>query len=195
MLLCAMLCATAASAQTDVHRLLNDVANGFRTMANYEVRFKVETEGQHVEGGYAVENEAYYLAMGYAEVYSEGKIRYEVNNERREVVINSVDPASRNILDNPVHAFEFLEEEYTARILWAKDGRTGVELEKRTDEPDLRQKVTVVVNTKTRRPETLLYDYDGDSVLVTILGVAPLKEPLKKYDKKAYKAYETIDFR
>ena len=91
-----------ASAADRAGDLLRGVSDGFRAMKSYAVRFEVATADYRSSGSYVVEGEAYSLELGDAEVFCDGKVRYEVDNGRREVTILDVDRRSRNILNNPV---------------------------------------------------------------------------------------------
>ena len=55
--------------------------------------------------------------------------------------------------------------------------------------------VEVTVSTSDMRPLSLVYDYDGEQVAVRILRIAPLSEPLGRFDLRNYDGYELIDFR
>ena len=102
-----------ASAAGRAEEILGRVAEGFRAMKDYTVRFEVAADEYRTPGSYAVRGGSYYLRLGDdAEVYSDGRLRYEVDNRRREVTVTEVNRASRNILDNPVRAFDFLGSEY-----------------------------------------------------------------------------------
>lgn len=105
-----------ASAAGRAEEILGRVAEGFRAMKDYTVRFEVAADEYRTPGSYAVRGGSYYLRLGDdAEVYSDGRLRYEVDNRRREVTVTEVNRASRNILDNPVQAFDFLGSEYDSR--------------------------------------------------------------------------------
>lgn len=94
-----------ASAAGRAEEILGRVAEGFRAMKDYTVRFEVAADEYRTPGSYAVRGGSYYLRLGDdAEVYSDGRLRYEVDNRRREVTVTEVNRASRNILDNPVRA-------------------------------------------------------------------------------------------
>ena len=53
----------------------------------------------------------------------------------------------------------------------------------------------MTVDTATMRPLSLSYDYDGEQVQVSVLGVAPLAGHVRVFDRNAYAGYEFIDFR
>lgn len=106
--------------------ILAGVRDGFRALGAYGVSFEVRSDEYVTRGRYAVEGEGYYLVLGDAEVYCDGAVRYEVDNRRREVTIDVVDTDSRNILNNPVHAFDFLGSEYAASLAGEQEGRAVV---------------------------------------------------------------------
>lgn len=175
--------------------LLAQLADGFRAMPAYSVRFEVVADDSAVKGGYSVQGEAYYLQLGDAEVYADGATRYEVDNRRREVTIVEVDTASRNILDNPVRAFDFLNSAYRAELLDERDGEADILLTPTGDAPAVAGAVTLTVTTSPVRPRLLAYDFDGERITVAITGISPLQTPLRRFDRAAYANYESIDFR
>lgn len=157
--------------------------------------FEVSSDEYTTRGRYAVEGENYYIAVGEAEVYCDGKIRYEIDNRRREVTVTEVDAASRNILNNPVRAFDFLGSEYVPTLVSEAGGRAVVRLTPAAGNDSPAGNVTVTVDTATMRPLSLSYDYDGEQVRVSVLGVAPLAGHVRVFDRQAYAGYEFIDFR
>ena len=175
--------------------ILAGVSDGFRALGAYGVSFEVRSDEYVTRGRYAVEGENYYPVLGDAEVYCDGAVRYEVDNRRREVTVTEVDTASRNILNNPVRAFDFLGSEYTPSLVSEADGRTVVRLTPAAGNDSPAGDVTLTVDTATMRPRSLSYDYDGEQVLVNVLEVAPLAGHVRRFDKNAYAGYEFIDFR
>ena len=105
------------------------------------------------------------------------------------------DTASRNILNNPVRAFDFLGSEYTPSLVSEADGRAVVRLTPAAGNDSPAGDVTLTVDTATMRPRSLSYDYDGEQVLVNVLEVAPLAGHVRRFDPKNYEGYEFIDFR
>ena len=175
--------------------ILAGVSDGFRTLGAYGVSFEVRSDEYVTRGRYAVEGEGYYLVLGDAEVYCDGAVRYEVDNRRREVTIDVVDTDSRNILNNPVHAFDFLGSEYAASLVGEQEGHAVVRLTPAPGNTSSAGNIVLTVDTAAMRPESLRYDYDGEQVGIAVLGVAPLDTPLKAFSKGDYKGYEFIDFR
>ena len=195
LLLAVLLCGTVRAAENRAGEILEGLAAGFRAMKGYEVTFEVEAGEYRTGGRYAVEGQGYFLTLGDAEVFCDGTVRYEVDNARREVTIVGVDTASRNILNNPVKAFDFLDSEYDPELLTETAGRAVVRLTPTAGNSSPAGVITVTVSTATMRPEVLDYDYDGERVQVGILGIAPLAGHVRLFDKNAYAGYEFIDFR
>jgi len=185
-----------ASAAGRAEEILGRVAEGFRAMKDYTVRFEVAADEYRTPGSYAVRGGSYYLRLGDdAEVYSDGRLRYEVDNRRREVTIDVVDTDSRNILNNPVHAFDFLGSEYAASLVGEQEGHAVVRLTPAPGNTSSAGNIVLTVDTAAMRPVSLRYDYDGEQVQVSVLGIKPLETPLKAFAKDNYAGYEFIDFR
>ena len=68
----------------------------------------VDSVDDQLSGYFIVEGDSYYITLGVMEVYSDGKLRYEINNERKEVVEDRVNLESVDLLSNPTRAFRFL---------------------------------------------------------------------------------------
>lgn len=188
--------ARAAGPTTDrAAELLAGLSGGFRAMNGYAVAFTVTADELLTRGRYAVEGEGYYLTLGDAEVFSDGALRYEVDNRRREITVDRVDTSSRNILSNPVHAFDFLDSAYGSELLWERDGRAAVALTPVAESGTAVGRITVTVSTASMRPLALTYDYDGERIDVTVERIDPLDGPLRRFDRADYAGYEFIDFR
>ena len=191
----AAVAALAPSADGRAAEILEKLAAGFRALGAYGVAFEVSSDEYTTRGRYAVEGENYYIAVGEAEVYCDGKIRYEIDNRRREVTIDDVDTSSRNLLSNPAHAFDFIGTQYAPSLVSDAEGRAVVRLTPTSADASPAGEILVTVDTAAMRPESLRYDYDGEQVGIAVLGVAPLDTPLKAFSKGDYKGYEFIDFR
>ena len=191
-LCCGMPQSRAAGRATEI---LEKLAAGFRAMPGYSVDFEVSAGDYKSRGSYVVEGRCYYLVLADAEVFADSVVRYEIDNRRREVTVTEVDTASRNILNNPVRAFDFLGSEYTPSLVSEADGRAVVRLTPAAGNDSPAGDVTLTVDTATMRPRSLSYDYDGEQVLVNVLEVAPLAGHVWRFDKNAYAGYEFIDFR
>lgn len=188
--------AETISAAGRAAEILERLAAEFRAMPGYGVDFAIEAGDYRAEGDYAVQGADYTLRVGDAEVYCDGKVRYEVDNERREVTIAEVDTTSRNLLNNPVRAFDFLGDDYRAELLSETGGRAVIRLRPvAAEDASAAGSITVTVNTASMHPVQLDYDYDGEQVRVVIRRVERRAEPLVRFDAERFKGYEFIDFR
>ena len=185
----------AVSAAGRATEILEKLAAGFRAMPGYSVDFEVVAGDYNNRGSYVLEGRNYYLALADAEVFADSVIRYEIDNRRREVTVTEVDAASRNILNNPVRAFDFLGSEYVPTLVSEAGGCAVVRLTPAAGNDSPAGNVTVTVDTATMRPLSLSYDYDGEQVQISVLGVAPLSGHVRVFDRQAYAGYEFIDFR
>ena len=185
-----------ASAADRACEILGRVADGFRAMKRYTVRFEVVADDYRTAGGYAVSDGNYRLFLGDdAEVFSDGKVRYEVDHRRGEVTIADVNRSSRNILENPVRAFDFLDSEYAFTLEWERDGKASVRLTPTGESNAAAGVITLVVDTASMRPQSLAYDYDGERVEILVGEIEPRADDYRAFDRKACAGYEFIDFR
>ncbi len=106
-----------------------------------------------------------------------------------------MDTASRNLLSNPAHAFDFIGTQYAPSLVSDAGGRAVVRLTPTSANASPAGEILVTVDTAAMRPESLRYDYDGEQVGIAVLGVAPLAGHVRLFDRKNYADYEFIDFR
>lgn len=188
MLFCA---AWNVSAVGKADELLAKVTAGLRTMGAYGVDFEVAFGESTIAGSYRVDGAKYHILLGDMEVFGDERTRYEVDNGRREITVDHVNATSRNFLDNPARAFDFIGSQYTASLV----GEAVVRLVPTSAKSSPAGTITLTVDTRTMRPTQLLYDYDGEQVRVSIRSISPLGTPLQAFDPKAFAGYELIDFR
>lgn len=162
-------------------------------LGRHEVRFNVLAGELIYVGQYHVDGDSYYIQMDNVEVYSDGKVRHEVDNERKEVSIDVMDSESRNILDNPTRCFDFAESEYRSEIQSRKDGELTIFL--RATDTDVEGDIYLTIEEKSGKPRKIVYRLYDDEVEVTIDSIVSVKQPLKKFSKNQYKGYEIVDFR
>lgn len=191
--LCAMV---PVSGKERAAQLVEALSAHFRAMNAYEVRFEVASPEGRLLGSYHVEGRGFYLTLGDAELYSDGKLRYEVNNTYREVVVDKMDASSRSVLDNPVSAFDFLDTQYAASLLQERDGvATLLMTPSAGGENSLSGVVTVQLSVSDLTPRKLVYDNEGERVDITILEVTQPRQALKKFNARNYPDYEIVDFK
>ncbi len=187
-LLCAPVVADEAS-----QAVLQRVAKYVKALGNYKAEFEVVADSYKAKGEYAVSGDCYYISVDNVEVYSDGKLRYEVENSRQEVSIDNMNLESNNILDNPTRCFDFVGSDYVAEFQ-SRDG-ADVTIYLRPNNEDIEGEIYLTVEEKSGRPKKIVYILYDDKVEVNISHLTSQKDAAPKFDSRKYKDYEVIDFR
>ena len=189
----ALFVCVSAVADEQSKAALQRVARYVKSLGAYEVSYLL-TSGEYAAKGYfQVEGDMYYMRVGGAEVYSDGKVRYEVDNERKEINIDNVSLDSHNILDNPTRCFDFVGSDYSIK----SEAERGENITLRITPNDKEQVgiIRLVSDIKSGRPESLEYEMYDEKVKVQILSIGRSKEPMKRFRESDYGDYEIVDFR
>jgi len=169
------------------------VARYVESLGRYRVDFALKSGDFSAKGYYCVDGDAYYMNLGSAEIYSDGKTRYEVDHDRKEVNIDVVDLSSHNILDNPTRCFDFVGSDYNVESRAVATERVEFSLTSRKRETE--GIIRALANVKTGAPLALQYELYDEVVMVDILSIGKSKEPVKPYRASNFRGYEIIDFR
>ena len=169
------------------------VARYVESLGRYRVDFTLKSGDFSAKGYYCVDGDAYYMNLGSAEIYSDGKTRYEVDHDRKEVNIDVVDLSSHNILDNPTRCFDFVGSDYNVESRAVATERVEFSLTPRKRETE--GIIRVLANVKTGAPLALQYELYDEVVIVDILSIDKNKEPVISYRASNFRGYEIIDFR
>ena len=188
-----LLMSLSAMADEASKSTLQRVARYVEALGAYDAEFKVKAGDYVVEGEYAVDGDNYYIELDAAEVYSDGKVRYEVDNNREEVNVDNVDLTSRNVLDNPTRCFDFVDSGYESKM-YAQDGAQST-IHLRSTDPAIEGDIFLTVDAATAKPKRLEYKLYDDVIVVDVLSLKKRAERVKSFNKSAYKDYEMIDFR
>lgn len=188
-----MLSLVAAAADDEAQTLLRRTADYISSLGRYTARFGITAGEYSSQGSYTVDGDAYYIEVDGAEVYCDGKTRYEVDNGRREVNVDSVEGASRNILDNPTRCFDFVGTDYDAGVSSRTASETTLHL--RSRDASVEGDIYLTVETATGRPRHITYVLYDDRIEVAVESLDPSRGAVRRYDAKRYSDYETIDFR
>lgn len=176
------------------HEWLFRLQQAVQRMGAYEVQFDLETsDGYAVSGTYRVAGEHYWIELPEMRVYSDGKARYEINDKAREVVIDAVDTQSRNLLDNPAHAFDFMGEQYAAETLTEQAERITLRLTPRNIVAQT--SIDLVLEKRTALPAAVTYASGDVQIAVRIRSIQKRDQPLPSFGKSDVPGYEWIDFR
>jgi len=192
--LTAILAAGMAAAAGDAGEVLRALSAKIRSMPGYAVEFSLRSGTKTVRGQYTVRGDAFYMKFGEAEVYSDGKIRREVDPDKNEVVVDAVDPKSHNILNNPTRAFDLAPEQFAAEMVEQTAQKSVVRLTP-NDKAGGVTTVVLTVDAKSGLPAALSYMLDHERIEVEIEAFGPTDRAPRKFRAADYADFETIDFR
>ena len=147
-----------------------------------------------MNGYFMVDKDSYYIQLGIMEVYSDGKLRYEVNNERKEVTEDRVNLDSRDLLTNPTRAFEFLESEFTATISEKIHNGAILKLVPTQSADITAVYIGVVWKNNQIIPMSIKYDYDGEEVSIALVMADVSSAVLPRWSRSAYRTYDMVSF-
>lgn len=152
-------------------------------------------EESPINGYFMVEGDAYYITLGIMEVYSDGKIRYEINNERKEVVEDRVDLEACDLLSNPTRAFTFVPNEFVSEVTSATNERVTLKLTPKSEAMGI-DAITITLERRGSKvaPVAISYDYDGDAIAIVLSAADSADAKLPRWDKSAYRAYDIVSF-
>lgn len=189
----AMLCAVSASAQITAREWVE--ALNYTLGDKYALFMRVDAYGEEIKGYFMVEEDSYYIQLGVMEVYSNGKLRYEINNERKEVTEDRVDLSSVDLLTNPTRAFEFVADEFTATIDDNIHNGVILKLVPKEDIGITAIYVSVVNDGEGNiTPLAIKYDYEGDEVAIVLIMADAEGSVLPRWNKSAYSGYDIVSF-
>ena len=180
-------------AQGGALQALQRVAKYVKALGRYEVSFALSVGEYSAKGYFRVDGDSYYMNVGTAEVYCDGKVRYEVDHNREEINVDNVDLASRNVLDNPTRCFDFVGSGYESNIHSSNGSQLTIHL--RSTDPTIEGDIYLTIDTASARPRKLEYKLYDDVIVVDVLSLEKRKTKLNGFDKTKYKDYELIDFR
>ena len=163
--------------------------------SRYAYNIAVTTADGSISGYYMVEGDGYYLTLGVMEVYSDGKLRYEINNERKEVTEDRVNLKAVDLLTNPTRAFSFIDKEFTVTI--AQRLTQGVVLKLVPRDTSLGISHILLSLSSVSGgvvPTKIVYNYDGDSVDIALSALAVSDKTLPRWNSETYRAYDIVSF-
>ena len=194
LLLAALFAALSVQADNRPQAVLKQLTAALGALEGYSVVFEVHTDGDVVPGYYEVSGDNYYMYVNGQEVYGDAEFRYEIDPDRKEVVIDRVDLTSHNLLNNPTRAFDFIDGEYAASLLSEKGSTAVIRLTPLRIQSAVGQ-IDVEVDTARSLPTAVIYEIDGDRVRIDIRSVTVHEASPRTFDAENYAGYEWIDFR
>lgn len=192
MLVVALICAVNVSAQSSARDWIDGL--NYTLDDRYALFMKVDAYGEQMNGYFIVDKDSYYIQLGVMEVYSDGKLRYEVNNQRKEVTEDRVNLDSRDLLTNPTRAFAFVEEEFKATISESIHNGVILKLIPKQDADITAVYVSVVWRDNRIIPLAIKYDYDGEEVAIALVMADVDSAVMPRWNKSNYKTYDMVSF-
>ncbi len=171
---------------------------------NYRVRFVVDMEGMDSAKGEltVAKGNKYHIEVLGQELFSDGLYRYGVDALNMEVTIEGVDPESRNLLVNPLRAFDFSGDVYQVTLIGdSQEGGKNYKVLRLipTDGViDGVRNVVLYVEPTSGFPAELHYDFNGLEIIITVESADSLsrvKDSDYIFSAGNYPDYEIIDFR
>ncbi len=160
----------------------------------YEVRFDLSTtDGYAVQGAYRVADKSYCITMPAVRVFCDGEARYEVNDDKREVVVDAVDRQSHNLLDNPVRAFDFVGEQFDVQVVSERPDRIVLRLTPRSKEA--LTAIDLTLDKSSALPVSVVYGAEDLRITIAIRSFEKSVTPFPAFRASDYLDYELIDFR
>lgn len=188
-----LLAAVPLLAQQTNMQLLKRLAGYVKSLGRYEASFVLHAGDYSTTGRFLVDGDSYYMSVGDAEVYSDGKVRYEVDRQRKEVNIDVVDVDSRNILDNPTRCFDFVGSDYRSNVVSSDKEKTVLQLD--AIDENIEGQIRIFMESASGKPCGVEYVLGDESVEVGITAIGSSKLSVKQYRQADYRDYEIIDFR
>lgn len=198
-----LLAASAAKADEKSSAIIARVDSILKGYANYEVKFTASAAMMgDVKGSYTVSGDRFSITVDDQTHFSDGKARYEIYDQLKEVVVDKADLSQRNMLSNPPRAFEFASDEFESTYK-GTEVRHGnecdvIELVPLKGGYIAGTVITLYVSRADGLPAAVKYNYDGETMDIAVNNVVPLKEvdeAMFTFDRVKYGDYELIDFR
>lgn len=162
---------------------------------HYATTMVVSTENMGGMNGYfIVDGDSYYLTLGAMEVYCDGKLRYEVNNDRKEVVEDRANLEAHDLLTNPTRAFDFVSDIYSLDMISSAPSDAKIRVTPKGDIADMHIILELSKHGSKVHPESVTYDYDGESYTIELSIIDDDNDTVPRWNKTEYRAYDIVSF-
>ncbi len=177
--------------------LLGELKSSLEQLNPYGVKVNIKYGGVSMIGYYEVDGDSYYIRVDEQELYGDSKVKYEVFNSRKEVVIDSVvEDNSGNILNNPATVFSTIISSYSSNVISDNQTTTTLELKPIAGVGDESiESINLTISKATKLPVEIIYRYGDDTIVIGIDSIEKLTSPITSYSRSKYADYKTIDFR
>lgn len=161
----------------------------------YATFITVSAYDEDINGYFMVDGDGYYIELGVMEVYSDGRLRYEINNERKEVTEDRVNLEAVDLLTNPTRAFKFVDSEYDTTIDQTLSNGVVLKLVPKADDMGIAAIYLELQKSGAKvLPTSITYDYDGQTVTITLAQADVADVELPRWSEQEYRAYDMVSF-
>lgn len=188
--LCSLLAPLSAVAQNEAEEYLARLSEAVRSEAR-ALRFTAEGDGMQFEGVCTLSGDRYRVELDGVAVEGDRTMRAEIDHRRKTVTLLPVDAESRQLLDNPIRAFDFSDMSDRAKLLLATDSEVVVEWCEPTAPPTT---IRLTMDPRTALPRKVRYEMEGIALEIVIRAIEPIA-PLAPFVPTDYVGYEVVDFR
>ena len=172
--------------------LLQTLNDSLVAMGDYQVEVVVAFGDTTTEGSYAVSGQNFYMRLFNTDYYHIDGVMYEVNTERKEIVVDYYRWIDGNeIISNPANIFNVLARDYN-QTESTVDGRKTVKLDARNGNGD---SIIVIADGSGKLPSQILYLNSQMPMVVTLKTIKRSTSSVATFDKEKYPGFELIDMR
>ncbi|MFR9620508.1 MAG: hypothetical protein SNH63_04705 [Rikenellaceae bacterium] len=178
---------------------LRDLTRAMRELTSYRVTFEMAVNGERMDfvGGYIVVGDRYQLTMPGQVILGDSLVRYTIDDNNGEVVVERVDPSSvPMVISNPARAFTVLDQAFAASLKFTGSEYYTLWLRPKMGDPIVRV-AELQISHKSHLPMSIAYtSHEGDRVEVTLDITQDSTLVIQPLDSTLYPSgYEVIDFR
>ena len=160
-------------------------------MGRYCVEFTVTMDQYSTSGRYVVSGEDFYAAVEGVEYYVAKGVKHEVNSQTKEIVVDSAESLSSDIISNPAQGFTALARDFEAADTTIS-GHKAVIL---TPKQGGAESIVVVADQSGKLPQRIIYCYDSAKMVVELHKVERFAAELPTFDSSKYADFELVDMR
>lgn len=171
--------------------LLSCFERSLAALGDYRVAFTVTMGDMVTEGNYAVSGNDFYITLYGAEYYVADGVKYEINSERKEIVVDSAQSLGGDLLSNPAQAFSILARDFEQREV-SIDSRRAVRLSERNGGAG---DMLVVADKNGTLPQMIVYIYGEERMTIVLDSIESLAAGIPRFDRSKYADFEVIDMR
>ncbi len=185
-----------AMAATPAKELLTRVESELVKLNPYQAKIEILYGGNSIWGSYQVDDDSYYLAVGEQEMYGNCEVRYEIFNDRKEVVVDSaVTQFDGNLLSNPAAVFTMITQNYSAEVISEDEEVVTVALLQNEGGIVGGELIELTIWKSALLPKSIEYRYDDGQIVINIYSLGRVTSSIPTYNSSNYADYEVIDFR